>query len=95
MSPNTAAALIQIGQFIQAARTEGMNCSEAEFARKIGCSQAVLRGLESGNADTPASVLFAALNVLQVLPAVLDAAKPDSFILASRPVDWPADALKS
>lgn len=95
MSPTTAAAIIRLGQYVRSARTEGMSASEADFARKIGCTQAELRQLESGDATTPVGVLIAALNALQVLPAVVDAANPNSFILASKPVAWPEDALKS
>lgn len=93
MSPNTAAALLQIGQFVRNARTEGMHCTEAEFARKIGCTIPELQSLETGNPATPIGVAFAALNALQVLQAVVDAAKTDSFILAHKPVEWPDNAL--
>lgn len=87
--------LKMLGVHIRRARKEAFKESRNAFARRLGCSPMTVDRIENGEPGVAAIYLMAALQAMQVLPDVVDAASPKLLIATLIPVEFPSDFLPS
>ena len=85
--------LQKLGAHIRRARKEAFRETREAFARRLGCSPMTVDRIENGKPGVAAIYLMAALQAMQVLPDVVDAASPKLLIATLIPVEFPADFL--
>lgn len=87
--------LKQLGAHVRRARKEAFRESREAFAKRIGCTPVTLDRIEKGDSGVAIGYVFAALQLMYALPAVLEAASPKLLIATQLPADFPADFFPS
>ena len=85
----TLEGLRRLGAHIHRARKEAFKESRETFAQRLGCTPSTLDRIERGDPGVKVVYLAAALELMQSLHNVVDAASPEVLIASLLPASFP------
>jgi len=82
-------AMKRVGANVRHARKLAFGETREAFAKRLGCSPITLDRIENGEPGVATIYLFAALQVMRVLPDAVDATSPELLIATRAPLNFP------